>query len=274
MDKKQLKAKANELRCDALEAIYRAQTGHIGGDFSVIDILTCLYNGVMNVSPEQVDDPDRDRFVLSKGHSVEAFYAVLADRGFFPMEEYINTFSQCGSKFIGHPNNELPGIEMNTGSLGHGLPVGVGMALAAKLDKRDYRVYVVIGDGELAEGSNWEAFQSAVHYGLDNLIAVVDRNGLQISGSTEDVMASGDVAAKLRVFGWDAIDVEDGNDMGQLLEAFEHCKERNGKPHAIIAHTVKGSGVSFIENKASWHHHVPNEEQYHAALKELKGQVE
>ena len=273
MGAKQLKNKANELRIVALEAIYKAQTGHIGGDFSVIDILTCLYNGVMNVSPERVDDPDRDRFVLSKGHSVEAFYAVLADRGYFPTEEFINTFSQFGSKFIGHPNNELPGIEMNTGSLGHGLPVGVGMALAAKLDKKDYRVYVVCGDGELAEGSVWEGFQSGAHFGLDNLICVIDRNRLQISGDTEDVMASGDVGAKLKVYGWDVVDVEDGNDPAQLMAAFEHCKERNGKPHAIVAHTVKGCGVSFIENQAGWHHRVPNKEQYEKALAELKGQV-
>ena len=273
MNVKQLKDKANTLRIHVLDAIYQAGTGHIGGDFSVIDILTCLYNGVMNVSPETVDDPDRDRFVLSKGHSVEAFYAVLADRGFFPMEDFLGTFSKLGSKFIGHPNNELPGIEMNTGSLGHGLPVGVGMALAAKLDKKDYRVYVVLGDGELAEGSVWEAFQAGAHFGLDNLIAVVDRNMLQISGNTEDVMASGNVADKLRVYGWDVVDVQDGNDPAQLLKAFEHCKERAGKPHAIVAHTIKGCGVSFIQNQAGWHHHVPNKEQYEKAMQELKGLV-
>ena len=274
MDEKQLKAKANQLRSDVVDLIYHAGAGHIGGDLSIIDALTCLYNGVMNVSPDKCDDPDRDRFVMSKGHSVEAYYSVLADRGFFSKEELHRTFSQKGSKFIGHPNNELDGIEMNTGSLGHGLPVGVGMALAGKLDKKDYRVYVAIGDGELAEGSVWEAFQSAVHYRLDNLIAIIDRNGLQISGSTEDVMASGDVGAKLRTFGWDAIDVEDGNDIGQLLAAFDHCKAHDGKPHAIIAHTVKGSGVSFMENKAAWHHKVPNAEQYEQAKAELASKGE
>lgn len=274
MNAKQLKNKANVLRGDVLDVIYQANTGHIGGDYSVIDILTCLYNEVMNISPETVNDPDRDRFIMSKGHSVEALYAVLADRGFFSMEEYKNTFSKLGSKFIGHPNNELPGIEMNTGSLGHGLPVGVGMALAGKLDNRDYRVYVVTGDGELAEGSLWEAFQSAVHYKLDNLIAIIDRNGLQISGTTEEVMASGDMAEKLKTFGWDVVDVKNGNDTAELLEAFEHCKKKEGKPHAIVAHTTKGSGVSFMENKAAWHHHVPTEEQYLKAKEELKGQVE
>ncbi len=274
MNTAELKKKAASLRMDVVDLIYGAGTGHIGGDLSVIDILICLYNGVMNVSPETTDDPDRDRFILSKGHSVEAYYSVLADRGFVDREELMTTFSRLGSRFIGHPNNELNGIEMNTGSLGHGLPVGVGMALAARLQGRDYRTYVVLGDGELAEGSVWEAFQSAAHYKLDNLIAVVDRNGLQISGTTEEVMASGDVGNKLRAYGWDVHEVADGNDHGQLIEAFEQCKARNGKPHAVIAHTVKGKGVSFMENKAGWHHRVPTAEEYEKAMEELKREAE
>ena len=273
MNTAELKKKADRLRIDVLDLIYGAKTGHIGGDFSVIDILTCLYNGVMNVAPDRTDDPDRDRFIMSKGHSVEAYYAVLADRGFVDRNELMTTFSRLGSKFIGHPNNELNGIEMNTGSLGHGLPVGVGMALAAKMHGRNYNTYVVMGDGELAEGSVWEAFQSAAHYKLDNLVAVVDRNGLQISGSTEDVMASGDVGAKLRVFGWHVIDVQDGNDPAQLMKAFEECRTKDGRPHAVIAHTVKGKGVSFMENNAGWHHKVPSAEEYEKALAELKKEV-
>lgn len=272
MNEIQLKEKATALRLDILEMIYRANTGHIGGDYSVLDTLVCLYNGVMNISPETQDDPNRDRFIMSKGHAVEALYAVLADKGFFDRNELIEQFSTFKSPFIGHPNNELPGIEMNTGSLGHGLPVGVGMALAAKMDNADYRVYVVMGDGEQAEGSVWEAYTAAAHFKLDNLVAIVDRNHLQISGNTEDVMASGNLTAKLKEFGWDVTDVEDGNDIGQLMAAFENAKKREGKPHLIVAHTVKGKGVSFMENQAGWHHHVPNEEQYKLAITELKGE--
>ncbi len=262
-----LTAKSFELRRVVLDMIYKAKTGHIGGDFSVMDILITLYYKQMNVSPEQVADPDRDRFILSKGHSVEALYAVLSDRGFFPKED-LETYSQYLSKYIGHPNNKINGIEMNSGSLGHGLSVGVGMALAGRMDKRDYRVYVVMGDGELAEGSVWEGAMAGGHYKLDNLCAVVDRNRLQISGCTEDVMAHDSQDERWGSFGWNVLHAE-GNNIAALDEAFNKAKACKGKPTVIIADTTKGYGVSFIENQAAWHHKVPTAEEYEQAAKEL-----
>ncbi len=241
---------------------------------SVIDILIELYFEQMSISPENMDDPDRDRFVMSKGHSVEALYAVLAAKGFFPIEQVIREFSKFGSQFIGHPNNKLPGIEMNSGSLGHGLPVCVGMALAGKMDKKDYRVYTVMGDGELAEGSVWEGVMAAHHYKLDNLCAVVDRNRLQISGSTEDVMAQDIQEERWASFGWHVITVRDGNDYTQLKAAFDEAKTVKGKPAVIIANTVKGCGSVVMENKANWHHKVPNEEEYGQIIKDLEARKE
>lgn len=256
-----LKAFSYDLRKKVVEMIIEGKGGHIGGDMSVIDILITLYFKQMNISHENMDDPNRDRFVLSKGHSVEAYYAVLAAKGFFPIEEVIANFSKFGSKYIGHPNNKLPGIEMNSGSLGHGLPVSIGMALAGKMDKRDYRVYTVMGDGELAEGSVWEGAMAASHYKLDNLCAVIDRNRLQISGSTEDVMHHDSQIERWGSFGWHVIDVKDGNDIEQLNAAFEEAKATKGKPSLVLANTVKGCGSSIMENVASWHHHVPTEEE-------------
>ena len=256
-----LKAFSYDLRKKVVEMIIEGKGGHIGGDMSVIDILITLYFKQMNISPENMDDPNRDRFVLSKGHSVEAYYAVLAAKGFFPIEEVIANFSKFGSKYIGHPNNKLAGIEMNSGSLGHGLPVSIGMALAGKMDKRDYRVYTVMGDGELAEGSVWEGAMAASHYKLDNLCAVIDRNRLQISGSTEDVMHHDSQIERWGSFGWHVIDVKDGNDIEQLNAAFGEAKATKGKPSLVLANTVKGCGSSIMENVASWHHHVPTEEE-------------
>lgn len=264
-----LTAKSFALRQDVLNMIYKAKTGHIGGDFSVLNIILTLYNKHMNVSPEKVNDPDRDRFILSKGHSVEAYYAVLADKGFFPKKD-LETFSQFGSNYIGHPYNKINGIEMNSGSLGHGLSVGVGMAIAAKMDKRDYRTYVVMGDGELAEGSVWEGAMAGGHYKLDNLCAVIDRNGLQISGTTEYVMSHEDLAARWAAFNWNVIEVENGCDLDELDAAFEAAKNCKGKPSVIIAKTTKGYGVSFMENLPVWHHKVPTEEEYNLAMNELK----
>ena len=257
-----LKAKSFDLRKDTVDIIVAGKGGHIGGDMSVIDTLMSLYFCQMNISPENMDDPDRDRFVLSKGHSVEAYYAVLAAKGFLDLEDIKAHFSKFGSKYIGHPNNKLPGIEMNSGSLGHGLPVCVGMALAGKKDNRDYRVYTVMGDGELAEGSVWEGFMAGHQYKLDNLCAVIDRNRLQISGNTEDVMGHDDLHERIRSFGWHVIDVKDGNDIDQLNAAFEEAKTVKGKPTAVIANTVKGCGSSVMENKANWHHKVPTQEEY------------
>lgn len=268
-----LKAKAFAMRKDVLDMVYGARTGHIGGDFSVMEILTALYFKEMNISPENQNDPDRDYFVMSKGHSVEAYYAVLAAKGFFPVEEVIEKFSTFGSKYIGHPNNKLPGIEMNSGSLGHGLPVCVGIAKACKMDERSSRVYTVMGDGELAEGSVWEGVMAASQYGLDNLLAVVDRNRLQISGSTEDVMHHDDLGARFASFGWNVLSVE-GNNVDALCEAFENARTVKGRPTVVIANTTKGCGVSFMENTAGWHHKVPTEEQYEQAVKELKEKEE
>jgi len=256
-----LAAFSYDLRKKVVEMIIEGKGGHIGGDMSVIDILITLYFKQMNISPENMDDPNRDRFVLSKGHSVEAYYAVLAAKGFFPMEEVISSFSKFGSKYIGHPNNKLPGIEMNSGSLGHGLPVCIGMALAGKMDKRDYRVYTVMGDGELAEGSVWEGAMAAGHYKLDNLCAVIDRNRLQISGSTEDVMHHDSQIERWGSFGWHVIDVKNGNNIDELNAAFEEAKTVKEKPTLVLANTVKGCGSTVMENVASWHHHVPTEEE-------------
>lgn len=269
-----LKALAYELRENTMDIIMSGKAGHIGGDMSVMEILTELYFDQMNISPENMDDPDRDKFVMSKGHSMEAYYAVLARKGFFPQEEVVSQFSKFGSHYIGHPNNKLPGIEMNSGSLGHGLPVCVGMALAARMNGQKCRVYTVMGDGELAEGSVWEGAMAAGHYKLDNLCAVVDRNRLQISGNTEDVMAHDDLHDRFRAFNWHVIDVADGNDIEQLKSAFEEAKETKGKPSVLIANTVKGKGSPVMENKANWHHKVPGEEELAQIRKDLKERKE
>ena len=257
-----LEALSFECRQNVLDMIMEGRAGHIGGDFSVMDILITLYFKQMNISPDNLDDPDRDLFVMSKGHSVEAYYAVLAAKGFLDIEDVIKNFSKFGSPYIGHPNNKLPGIEMNSGSLGHGLPVCVGMALANKMDGKTGRDYTVMGDCELAEGSVWEGAMAAGHYKLDNLCAVVDRNRLQISGNTEDVMADDDLDARFRAFGWNSIHAQ-GNNIESLNEAFEEAKTCKGKPTVIIADTIKGyGGGEIMENKADWHHKVPTQEKY------------
>ena len=274
MDYKELSAKAMDLRKVVVEMIMKSGGGHIGGDFSVMETLVDLYFNQMNISPENKDDPNRDYFIMSKGHSVESYYAVLAAKGFFDTDELINTFSQFGSKFIGHPNNEIDGIEMNSGSLGHGLPVAVGMAIACKKDNRPSRVYVVMGDGEVAEGSVWEGFMAAGHYKLDNLVAVVDRNKLQISGTTEDVMTHENLHAQIESFGWNVIEAN-GNSIEEMDNAFNQAKTVKGRPTCIIANTIKGfGGGEVMENKASWHHHVPNEEEYKLIMQSLEARKE
>lgn len=269
-----LKVKAYDLRKDVVDMILAGKGGHIGGDMSVMEILVTLYFKQMNVSPKNPQDEERDRFVLSKGHSVEAYYAVLAARGFLDVQDVILNFSKFGSKYIGHPNNKLPGIEMNSGSLGHGLPVCVGMALAGKKDKKNYRVYTVMGDGELAEGSVWEGFMAAHQYKLDNLCAVVDRNRLQISGNTEDVMGHDNLVQRIASFGWHVIDVEDGNNIDELNVAFEEAKTIKGRPTAIIANTIKGCGSAVMENKANWHHKVPTQEEYQQIIADFEARKE
>ena len=266
----ELVRKSIDYRETILRIIAQAGAGHTGGDLSAIDILNVLYNRVLNVSPETFSDPDRDRYVQSKGHCVEALYTVLAERGFFPSEE-LDTLCRYGSHLIGHPTRAVPGIEHNTGALGHGLAVAVGMALAAKLDGRGYRVYTLLGDGELDEGSNWEASLAAAHYRLDNLVVIVDRNRLQITGSTEVVNALEPLADKFRAFGY-AVREADGNDIPALCEAFAAVPFEPGKPSLLLANTVKGKGVSFIENQAGWHHHVPTAEELEIARRELAAQ--
>lgn len=261
MDIKELERKSWDLRQDVLDIIMAGGGGHIGGDMSLMNALLVLYKNHLNITPETVEDPDRDRFVLSKGHSVETYYAILADCGFLDLEDVKARFSKFGSPYIGHPNNKLPGIEMNSGSLGHGLPVCVGMALAGKRDGRDYRVYTVMGDGEIAEGSVWEGAMAAGHFQLDNLCAVVDRNGLQISGSTEDVMHHEPLGDRFASFGWHVLEVN-GDKIEELDQAFAKAKTLKGKPTVIISHTTKGYGSSIMENKAGWHHHLPNAEEY------------
>lgn len=250
-----------DLRQDCVDIIMAGGGGHIGGDMSVIDALMVLYENHLRITPETVDDPDRDRFVLSKGHAMEAYYAVLCHEGFLDLDDVKARFSKFKSPYIGHPNNKLCGIEMNSGSLGHGLPVAVGMALAAKMDGRNYRTYVFMGDGELAEGSVWEGAMSGGNFELDNLCALVDRNRLQISGSTEDVMKQDSQEDRWAAFGWNVLSIP-GNDIRALDAAFSLAEETKGKPTAIIANTTKGFGSPVMENKASWHHHLPNAEEY------------
>lgn len=267
MPDQELKAKSAEYRRTILRIIKQARAGHTGGDLSSIDILNVLYNHTLRVSPETFNDPNRDRYVQSKGHCVEALYTVLADRGFFPVEK-LDTLCKYQSHFIGHPTRSVPGIEQNTGALGHGLAVAVGMAIAAKLDGRSYRVFTLLGDGELDEGSNWEASLAASHYHLDNLVVMIDRNGLQITGSTEVVNPLEPLADKFSAFGY-AVREVDGNAIGELVTLFDQIPFEPGKPNLVLAHTVKGKGVSFIENSHKWHHRVPSDEEYDTALQEL-----
>jgi transketolase len=267
MNQHELALKSIAYRRTLLTTIKRAGAGHTGGDLSSVDILNVLYNHVMNVSPENITDPDRDRYIQSKGHAVEVLYVVLADAGFFPAEE-LATLNQYQSHFIGHPTRKVPGIEQNTGALGHGLSVSVGLALAAKLDQRPYRVFTLLGDGELAEGSNWEAAMTASHYKLDNLIAIVDRNGLQITGTTEEVNGLEPLADRFTAFGF-AVREVNGNDIGALVDIFAQTPFEPGKPSLILAHTIKGKGISFMENSVKWHHRVPTDAEMALALQEL-----
>ena len=268
---KKLKKIAIEMRIDLIKMIYNAKAGHTGGSLSSVDIIVALYHGVMRLDSKNPKWEDRDRFILSKGHSVEAYYTVLANMGFFPKEELL-TFLQYGSRLIGHPNVAVPGVEMNTGALGHGMSTGVGMALAGKMDRRDYKVYVLMGDGEQGEGSVWEAAMAGANYNLDHLVGIIDRNRLQISGNTEDVMKLEGLREKWTAFGWEVIET-DGHDMAQLIDTFSKLPVVEGRPHLIIANTIKGKGISFMENVAKWHHGVPSKEQMEKALEELNTQL-
>lgn len=263
----ELIAKSKEYRQKILKYIVGANAGHTGGSLSCIDILNVLYNVVLNVSPDNFESPDRDRYIQSKGHCVEALFVVLADKGFFS-EGDLNSLCRYQSHYIGHPTRKVNGVEQNTGALGHGLPISVGTALAAKMDEKNYRVFTLLGDGELPEGSNWEAALTAAHYKLDNLCAILDKNNLQITGSTADVCNTDPVDLKFESFGW-AVKHVDGHDLAAIKDALESVPFEVGKPSMLIAHTVKGKGVSFMEHNISWHHGVPNEEQYAQAVAEL-----
>src|SRR5215831_7805691 len=267
MTEEDLTKKSIEYRKNILKYIYNANAGHTGGSLSCIDILNVLYNYVMNVSPEIFLSPDRDRYIQSKGHSVEALFVVLADKGFFP-ESDLETLCKYKSHYIGHPTKKVNGIEQNTGALGHGLPIAAGIALAAKLDDKKFRAFALLGDGELPEGSNWEAALTASHYKLDNLCAIIDKNNLQITGPTADVCNTDPIDEKFKSFGW-AVTHVDGHDLRALKETFHSVPFEKGKPSLVIAHTVKGKGISFMEKVLSWHHGVPNQEQYELAIKEL-----
>ena len=265
-----LKDRANEIRRRDLQMVYEAGMGHIGGDMSATDILTTLYFAVLNIDPKQPTDPNRDRFIMSKGHCSGALYTTLAYAGFFPVEQ-LSTYMQPLSKLNGHPDrNKVPGVETNTGPLGHGLPVAVGAAIGAKLSGASWRTFVLTGDGELQEGSNWEAAMSAAHRGLDNLTIIIDRNRLQQGDEVANTNNLEPLADKWRAFGW-AVHEVDGHDYTQLLETFNKVPFEKNKPSCVIAHTHKGKGISFMEDNVAWHHRVPNAQEYAQAMKELEG---
>ena len=269
---KKLQLQAEEIRKSVVKMIFLARGGHMGGSLSSIEIETALYFHVMNVDPENPNMPERDRFILSKGHSVEALYAVLEAKGFIS-PEIVDTYGKFNSKLAGHPTKKTPGVEINSGALGHGLSVGVGMAIGAKMSKSSFKTYVLMGDGEQGEGSIYEAAMSASHYKLDNLVAIIDRNTLQISGKTETVMALEPLRYRWEAFGWEVIDVN-GNDIEDICRVFDNIDYSNSKPKMLISHTTKGNGISFMEGGAKWHHGVPLEQQYNDAIVEINKRIE
>lgn len=269
MEIQELKIKCNDIRKDIINMTADAASGHPGGSLSAVELMAGLFYTQMRVDPKNPKKEDRDRFVLSKGHVAPCYYAVLGEMGFFSKNEF-KSFRQLHSILQGHPDaKKVPGIDASTGSLGQGISIAVGMALAAKSKKSDIKVYSLLGDGELQEGQVWEAFMAAANYKLDNLTIMIDNNGLQIDGTNDQVMSLGDLRAKLTSFGFDVIELADGNDLNQVLGAFE-IKTIPGKPKCILAHTVKGKGVSFMENQVGWHGKAPNEEERQLALKELE----
>lgn len=267
MEQSILQRKSIEYRKTILKIIFESGAGHTGGSLSCIDILNVLYNSVMDITPENFSSFDRDHFIQSKGHSVEALYTVLLDCGFYK-EEDLMTLNNFNSHFIGHPTKKVLGVEHNTGALGHGLSVAVGMALGLKMDQKKHQVYALLGDGELSEGSVWEAAMTASKYELENLTAIIDRNRLQITGSTEEVNPIEPIQDKFLSFGFNVIEVK-GNDIASLVEVFNQPKKVKNKPNLIIANTTKGAGISFMENQVSWHHKVPSQPEYDLAIHEL-----
>ena len=267
----ELEQHALNIRKNILTMVYTAQSGHPGGSLSAADILTSLYFQEMDINEDNVSSKDRDRFVLSKGHVTPGYYATLCEKGFIPAEE-LKTFRQLHSPLQGHPNmNYIEAVDMSTGSLGQGISAAVGMAIANKLDKNDHRIYFLLGDGESEEGEVWEACMAAGHYKLDNLCGILDYNHLQIDGNIADVVGPEPFPEKFRAFGWHVVEV-DGHDFESLAKGFEEARNTKGQPTMIIAHTIKGKGVSFMENNYKWHGSAPNQEQYEAAMKELGGE--
>ncbi|UCG88934.1 MAG: transketolase [Gemmatimonadota bacterium] len=261
---------ARRIRRTSLQMVHAAGLGHPGGDLSAADILTTLFFHVLRVDPAHPQDPERDRFILSKGHASASLYATLAERGFFPRGQ-LSTFMKPLADLNGHPaRGKVPGIEASTGPLGHGLPIAVGMAIAARMDRAEWRTFVLTGDGELQEGSNWEAIMAAGQFQLDNLTAIVDRNGLQLGDTTERTIGLEPLAERWRTFGWGVVEV-DGHDIAGLLQTFEALPVEAGRPTCVIAKTHKGRGVSFIEDRAEWHHRIPTDAELEAALAELDG---
>ena len=270
MNKLELQKIANEVRKDIVTAVHAAKAGHPGGSLSAADLFTYLYFEEMNIDPKNPTDPDRDRFVLSKGHTAPGLYSVLAERGYFPKED-LKTLRHLGSYLQGHPDmKHIPGVDMSSGSLGQGISAAVGMALSAKLSNDSYRVYTLLGDGEIQEGQVWEAAMFAGHRNLDNLVVIVDNNGLQIDGKVDDVCSPYPIDKKFEAFNFHVINVEDGNDMDQLKAAFDEARTVKGMPVAIIMKTVKGKGVSFMENQAGWHGKAPNDDEYAQAMEDLE----
>lgn len=270
MDNKELKKIANEVRKGIVTGVHSAKAGHPGGSLSAADIYTYLYFEEMNVDPKNPDMDDRDRFVLSKGHTAPGLYATLANKGFFPVED-LTTLRKLGSYLQGHPNmNDVPGVDMSSGSLGQGISAAVGMAMGGKLGNKDYRVYTLLGDGEIQEGQVWEAAMFAGHRKLDNLVVIVDNNGLQIDGKIDDVCSPYPIDKKFEAFNFHVVDLKDAHDFDQIRAAFKEARETKGQPTAIIAHSVKGKGVSFMENQAGWHGKAPNDEEYAIAMAELE----
>ena len=264
-----IKKISKEIRKNIIEAVYHAQSGHPGGSLSCADILAVLYFKEMHIKKDEPTLPERDRFVLSKGHATPALYGTLAEYGFFPKEE-LKSFRKIDSFLQGHPDkNKVPGVDMTTGSLGQGLSVANGMAMMGKLNRKDYRVYCLVGDGEIEEGQIWEATMTSAHYKLDNLCLIVDNNELQIDGKVENVMNVNPIGEKLKSFGFEVIEI-DGHNYQEITQAFEKARNIKGKPTAIVAHTIKGKGISFMENQVAWHGKAPNEEQYKIAMEELK----
>lgn len=274
MNKLELQITANEVRKGIVTAVHSAKAGHPGGSLSAADIFTYLYFEEMNIDPKNPKKPDRDRFVLSKGHTAPGLYSTLAQRGYFPVED-LKTLRHLGSYLQGHPDmKHIPGVDMSSGSLGQGISAAVGMALSAKLTNDDYRVYTLLGDGEIQEGQVWEAAMFAGFRKLDNLVVIVDNNGLQIDGPVDQVCSPYPICEKFKAFNFHVIDLKDGNDMDQIADAFKEARNTKGMPTAIIAHTVKGKGVSFMENQVGWHGKAPNDEEYAVAMEDLRKEGE